>query len=98
MDELGAETEARGRPAVLLVDPSRSRIMRGPRTLERDTTELLQDRRQPGRDREGGRLVGHPDLERPERRVRPDVPPEARVVGPDAEPREAVDARLPVLV
>src|SRR5262245_18327432 len=97
MDELGAEAEARGRPAVLLVDPPSSRVGGGPRALERGPRELLEDRRQSGGDVNRCRLVGHPDLEPPEPGVRPDVPPEARVVGPDTEAREAVDERLPVL-
>src|SRR3712207_7529788 len=46
--------------------------------------------------RNGRRLVGHADLERAEARVRPDVPPDARVVGRDTKRDEPLDPRLPL--
>ena len=42
-------------------------------------------RRRAGPSAERGRLVGDAHLERPEARMRPDVPPDARVVGDHAE-------------
>ena len=93
VDQLCLGPEPAGRPAVLLVDAAVGRLGGGVR--ERPLREVAKELDERRADLERGRLVRHPDLERAEARVRPNVPPELRVVGGDAGSDEASDPPLP---
>ena len=65
----------------------------GRRARSRERPEQRDER---GRPRRRGRLVGDPELERAEARMRADVPPERGVVGGQAERDEPFDVPLPL--
>ena len=84
----GSARRGRGRPR-----------LRSRRRLERDRAERLEERDERAGQLHRRRLVGHPQLERPEARVRPDVPPEApcsRAASPSDD--ELLDVALPLVV
>ena len=96
MDQLRPRPEAQRGPAVLGVVAAVGR--RGRLALEHGHAERLQQGGEGGGVLDRGRLVGRAHLERAEARVRPDVPPEARVAVGEADSDEALDERLPLRV
>src|SRR5206468_10323964 len=95
VDELGPRAEAQRRPAVLGVVAALGR----PDPLAVDgRTESLEQRGERGGDVKAGRLVRHSDLERSKARMRPNVPPETRVVVGEPETDQALDETLPGLI
>ena len=93
MDELRLVPEAEGGPAVLRVEAAVGR----PVFLE-PGGHRLQERRERPRRLEPCRLVGDPDLERAEARMRTHVPPDTGDLVGEAELDEALDEPLPVRV
>src|SRR5262245_31997734 len=73
MDQLGVRPEARGRPAVLRVDAALRGIELALRYVDRPGEELTQEADERRRLLERCRLVRHPNLERSEVRMDPDV-------------------------
>src|SRR4051794_14509057 len=77
MDQPPVRPEPRRRPAVLVVDAALCRVEWPRRRVERPRAEIVEEADERRRLLGGGRLVGCADLERPELRMRADVPPEA---------------------
>ena len=96
MDQLGARPEAKRRPADLRVVAALG--LSGRRPLDNGCAQRLQQRRERAGQLDRRGLVGRADLQRAEARVRPDVPPEARVAVGEPQPDEALDERLPFLI
>ena len=93
MDELRLVPEAEGGPAVLRVETAVGRPL-----IHEPGDHRLQEHRERPRRLESCRLVGDPDLERAEARMRTRVPPDPGDLVGEAERDEALDEPLPVLV
>src|SRR6266511_2299970 len=98
VDQLAVGPKAGRRPAVLLVDAALRRIVSTRRRLQRPRTQVPQQPDEGARPLERRRLVGRANLERPELRVRTNVPPEARVRARQPGRDHALDEGFPLRV
>src|SRR5947207_11633722 len=98
MNELSVRSDARSRPAILIVDPTLGGVERTRRRVDRPLAERMHETDQCAGVLDRGRLVRSTNLERSEPRMWADVPPEARVVARQAGRHHPLDETLPLRV